>query len=91
MEALACGKPVLVSDIPGNKEWITPGTQGWLFPDGDVNALAGGIITAFDQRQQLAGMGQAARSLAEQRADWTRNFKILLDAYEMALGIDCRF
>jgi len=91
MEALACGKPVLVSDIPGNQEWITPGTQGWLFPDGDINALAGGIITAFDQRQQLAGMGQAARALAEQRADWTRNFKILLDAYETALVINCRF
>jgi glycosyltransferase involved in cell wall biosynthesis len=90
MEALACGKPVLVSDIPGNQEWITPGTQGWLFQDGDINALAGGIITAFDQRQQLAGMGQAARALAEQRADWTRNFKILLDAYEMALVINCK-
>ena len=87
MEALACAKPVLISDIPGNKEWITSGAQGWLFPDGDFNALAMGIIHAFDQRHQLAGMGSAARSLAEQRADWPRNFQILLDAYETALGL----
>ena len=60
MEALACAKPVLVSDIPGNKEWITDGMQGWLFPDGDVYALAKGIISAFDQRQQLAGMASGA-------------------------------
>ena len=35
MEALGCGLPVLVSDIPGNREWVTDGEQGWLFPDGD--------------------------------------------------------
>jgi glycosyltransferase involved in cell wall biosynthesis len=85
MEALACAKPVLVSDIPGNKEWITEGVQGRLFPDGDVNALAKGIMSAFDQRQQSAGMAQAARSLAEQRADWTLNFQVLLDAYQRAV------
>ena len=24
LEAMACGKPVLVSDIPGNREWVSP-------------------------------------------------------------------
>ena len=24
LEAMACGRPVLVSDIPGNREWVTP-------------------------------------------------------------------
>ncbi|MEN8242891.1 MAG: glycosyltransferase, partial [Chloroflexota bacterium] len=40
MEALASGVPALVSDIPGNREWINDGMQGWLFPDGDAHALA---------------------------------------------------
>jgi glycosyltransferase involved in cell wall biosynthesis len=31
MEALASGLPCLVSDIPGNKEWIEDGVNGWLF------------------------------------------------------------
>lgn len=85
MEALACGRPVLVSDIPGNKEWITNCKEGWLFPDGDVQALTAGIIQAYQQRSDLAEMSQAARRLAEARADWKKNFQVLLGAYELAL------
>lgn len=85
MEGLASGLPALVSDIPGNKEWITPGREGWLFGDGDVDGLAQGILRAYDQRDILAEMGQAARKLAEQRADWRKNFEVLLGAYQMAI------
>jgi len=84
MEALASGLPALVSDITGNKEWITPEVQGWLFPDGDEDALVEGILQAYRQRSRLAEIGKAARRLAEQRADWTENFKVLLKAYDLA-------
>jgi glycosyltransferase involved in cell wall biosynthesis len=84
MEALGCGRPVLVSDIPGNCEWITPGEQGWLFPDGDVAALADAMLNALRSQERLAGMGRAARRLAEQRADWNQNFQKLLSAYHLA-------
>jgi glycosyltransferase involved in cell wall biosynthesis len=51
LEAFATGTPVIVPDIPGNREWVTPGENGWLFPDGDVQALASTIMNAVDQRQ----------------------------------------
>ncbi|HZW04351.1 MAG TPA: glycosyltransferase, partial [Anaerolineaceae bacterium] len=70
MEALACGRPVLLSDIPTNLEWVTPGVEGWVFADGDAPALAGCLLQAIAQRDRLAEMGQAARILAERRADW---------------------
>ncbi len=84
LEALACGCPALVSDIPGNREWVEPGEQGWWFPDGDANALANAIRRAFDQPQKLSEMRRSARLLAEQRADWRKNFPRLLEAYELA-------
>ncbi len=87
MEALACGRPALVSDIPGNREWITPGVQGWLFPDGDANALAEGLLRAVACRAQWPQMGQAARRLAEQRADWSKNARLLEQAYRLALKL----
>jgi glycosyltransferase involved in cell wall biosynthesis len=86
LEALACGLPVLVSDIPGNREWVEPDVQGWLFPDWEVDALAQGILNAFQERQRLPEMGQTARQLAEARADWSSNFKDQLRAYELALA-----
>jgi len=85
LEAMACGKPALVSDIPGNREWVTPRENGWLFPDGDAEALTNAILHAASQRQNLPEMGQAARRLAEERADWESNFQELLKAYRLVL------
>jgi len=86
LEALACGTPAIVSDIPGNQEWVTPGENGWLFPDGDAEALAREILNALEQRQILPEMGRNARKLAETRADWEKNFLELEKAYALALG-----
>jgi len=91
MEALACGRPVLVSDIPGNREWILTDGQnqpGWLFPDGDVQALAEGMLRAAELgSDQLKAIGAGSRLLAEQRADWNKNSRELMRAYDLALGI----
>jgi glycosyltransferase involved in cell wall biosynthesis len=84
LEAMACGRPVLVSDIPGNRQWITQGVEGWLFPDGNVQALAELILKAIELRSQLTAMGSAARKLVEQKADWQVNFRMLLHAYNIA-------
>lgn len=85
MEALASGLPVLVSDIPSNREWITPGREGWLFADGDDRELSEGILRAAGQPERLKEMRLAARRLAEERANWQVNFQRLLAAYQLAV------
>ena len=87
MEALACGLPCLVSDIPANKEWVFEGQNGWLFPDGNVDALAAKILAALEQRKSLPEIGKNARALAEERADWTKNFGKLLVAYQQTIMV----
>lgn len=82
LEAMACGKPVLVSDIPGNLEWVTPEVNGWVFPDGNIKALTDRILHAIRQKDRLEEMGLNARTLVEQRADWKQNFQTLLSSYE---------
>jgi glycosyltransferase involved in cell wall biosynthesis len=81
MEALASGLPSLVSDIPGNREWIEDGVNGWLFRDGDANDLAEKILYAIKHRKSFENISKAARATAEQKADWKKNFGKLLDAY----------
>ena len=85
MEALACGLPALVSDIPANKEWVSEGVNGWLFPDGNADALAEKILAAIAQKRKFTQFGRAARELAEEKANWNKNFKTLLKAYERAV------
>ncbi len=84
MEALACGCPALVSDIPGNREWVEPGRHGWWFEMGNVADLEGKLLQALTERDRHPAMRKAARELAEARADWNQNFQKLLDAYELA-------
>lgn len=87
MEALACGIPCLISDIPANKEWVTENENGWLFPDGDADALAAKILVVIAQRERLAEVSRAARRSAERRADWKKNFGQLLIAYEQTVKL----
>jgi glycosyltransferase involved in cell wall biosynthesis len=84
MEALACGLPCVVSDIPANREWVTDGVNGWIFPDGDADALAKIISNAMENREQLKEIAGNARKTAEEKADWKRNVGTLLEAYERA-------
>lgn len=83
MEALASGLPSLVSDIPGNKEWIQDGVNGWLFRDGDADDLVGKIMYAIENRKSFKKIGEAARKTAEQKADWKKNFGKLLEVYHV--------
>jgi glycosyltransferase involved in cell wall biosynthesis len=86
MEALACGLPCLVSDIPANKEWVTEGENGWLFRDGDANHLAEKILAAIAQRETLPRVGQSSRRVAELRADWKKNAEALMKVYRSLKG-----
>ena len=83
MEALACGLPCIVSDIPANKEWVTDGVNGWVFPDGDGDELANTILKAIENRGQLPEISHNARKTAEERADWMENFSKLMKAYTL--------
>jgi glycosyltransferase involved in cell wall biosynthesis len=83
MEALACGLPCVVSDIPANREWVTDGVNGWIFPDGDADALVAVILKAIEQRTVLPSVGRNARKTAEEKANWHENFNKLLKAYAL--------
>jgi glycosyltransferase involved in cell wall biosynthesis len=85
LEAMGCGLPVVVSDIPGNLEWVENNKNGWVFPTGDSEAIANVIMNALEDPSALDQIGKAGRKVVETRADWNLNFPKLLDAYRMAL------
>lgn len=86
MEALACGVPAVVSDIPANREWVKPGENGWWFSVGEAEDLAQTLLSAAGEDLPQEAMSQAARAVAEAKADWSRNFEVLLQAYDFAAG-----
>ena len=88
MEALACGIPALVSNIPGNREWVTPGVNGWWFQEGSAEALANVLLEAIQNIDQLRDYSERSRQIAEERADWGKNSEGLHHDYKLALAIE---
>lgn len=82
LEAMACGLPALVSDIPGNREWVDPGRNGWWFREGAPQDLARGLVEA--RAAPLRKMGDAARSVVAARANWAVGKAELERAYRLA-------
>jgi glycosyltransferase involved in cell wall biosynthesis len=68
-EALACGLPVLVSDMVGAKELVAPGENGWIVPAGDAGALAARMAWCAGNAAEVRGLRERCRASAE-AASW---------------------
>lgn len=78
LESMALGKPMIMSDIGGAREQVTPGLNGWLFPAGDVAALADRLARAEDL-PALRRLGAAARERVVREFSQERMTQAYLD------------
>lgn len=65
IEAAACGRAVVTTDVPGCRDAITPDVTGLLVPVKNAVALADAIQKLIDEPELRKRMGKAGRSLAE--------------------------
>jgi L-malate glycosyltransferase len=87
LEAMATGLPVLVRDIPSNREWIRPEENGWLASDPDD--FAKGIIRLCSLTpSERAAISERNLELVALRADWEANSGHLMELYA-ALAPPC--
>ena len=70
LEAMACGRPVVVSDVGGLRDTIVDNISGLRFPRGDAAALAQCLATLLDDKALRHTMGIAARERVEQHFSW---------------------
>jgi glycosyltransferase involved in cell wall biosynthesis len=87
LEAMACGRPVLASDVPGTREAVERGTTGLLFPAGDAGALAAAVGELAGDRPRMAAMGRAGRRRVEERFELGGQLDKLLRLFHETAGV----
>lgn len=65
VEAAACGRAVVTTDVPGCRDAIDPGETGLLVPVRNVTALADAMQRLIEDSALRQQMGAAGRALAE--------------------------
>ncbi len=65
MEAMALGRPVVATDVPGTQEVVVDGQTGFLVPPGSAAALAGKIMLLAGDADLRARLGLAGRARVE--------------------------
>jgi len=91
LEAMSTGLPVVVVDLPSNREWVVEGQNGWLAPPGAVKEFADRMSRAARLNPEERALFAARnRGIVEQRADWDRNFPRLLKMYAQLVAMEVR-
>jgi glycosyltransferase involved in cell wall biosynthesis len=88
LEAFTAGKAVLGSRIGGIPELVREGETGRLFPPGDVEALAAGLLYFAGHPQAVMAWGRKARAAAENEYAFPLHLKRLLELYQRAARKD---
>jgi glycosyltransferase involved in cell wall biosynthesis len=85
LEAMALGKPVVVTDIGGNREVVEHGITGLLVPPKNPEALANNIITYLKQPELAQRIGQQAKQKVLTQFSIPRMVQEYQDLFETAL------
>jgi len=93
LEAAACGRPMVATDVPGCREIVLPGKTGLLVPPHDEAALADAIGKLAASADLRARYGGAARTLVVQKFSATaigrqtvQLYRDLINGYEKRHG-----
>lgn len=70
-EYLSCGRPVVVSDLPG-LEFVRMRAAGLTVPPDDPGALAHAISRLVDNREDARAMGERGREYVVRERSWAR-------------------
>ncbi|MBX9423224.1 glycosyltransferase [Streptomyces lateritius] len=90
LEAMACGRPVVVSDVDGARESLPPGHEPLcLVPPGDPAALAVAVGRLLGRPEQRRSLGRQAHEHVLSRFDVRRTGAAVADVYRELPGVRC--
>jgi glycosyltransferase involved in cell wall biosynthesis len=86
LEAAACGKPLIATDVPGCRDVVTHGVNGLLVPVRDPAALTAAIDALLRDSWRRAAMGEAGRKVVVRDFSVERVAGQVIDLYRELLA-----
>ncbi|WP_341659352.1 glycosyltransferase family 4 protein [Vibrio sp.] len=69
LEAMAIGRPILTTDVPGCRETVCNGVNGWLVKKGSIEELAERMIWFIENPEHWESMAEKSHDLAKDKFD----------------------
>ena len=91
LEAMACRKPVISTDLPTGVPWVNQHRKtGYVVAPGNTSELANSIQLLLDNPGLREEMGEAGRARVERHFTSTRMAEAMLQVYQEMLSDSCR-
>lgn len=88
LEAAACGRPLVATDIPGCRSIVIDQQNGFLVPPNDPQALANSLRALIKDPALRGRMGAASRELVMKNFTVNQVNRLTLDVYQYLLSMD---
>lgn len=87
LEAMACGLPVIATNVGGNPELVTENVSGYLVPSNNPQTMAEAIQKYIDQPELIAKHGKTARQLIENEFSMKAMVENYMRVYDQLLAV----
>ncbi len=79
LEAMAMGRPVITTDVPGCRDTVVDGVNGYLVPVRDPISLANAMERFIDNPDTIGRMGRRGREIALSKYDVNKVNAVILE------------
>jgi glycosyltransferase involved in cell wall biosynthesis len=83
LEAMATGRPILTTDVPGCRETVVNNKNGWLIEKANAEQLAEKMLWFIENQKEWQRMAEASRAMVEDKFDVHKVNKALMEIMKL--------